>query len=248
MMVCVGLVLVAIAAAKLFLGSGPKPASDGCVGTVSANTVFVLDHSEQLTEQTRSEIVARAMAFIKNQVKTNERVTIFTVSELSKKSLTPVFSRCKPPESGNRGYEGVKEIEKRFKRDFMEPARAVLADVPKDSNESPVAQTLIDISLSQYLRGEHNSLLVYSDMLENTKKFNLYTCSSPRESVARFRESRKGAQERPKFKNTSISLNMIPRTDVSKATLRCRDQVWEWFFGDNEGSGSQFEVDYLPGA
>jgi len=248
LMAGVGVVLLAIVGLKLALGNAPKPGPDGCVAGVTANTVIVLDHSEQLTDQTRAEIVARAMTFIKDKVKTNERVTMFTVSEVSKKSLTPVFSRCKPPEDGHRAYENVREIEKHFKRDFIEPAQAVLANPPRDSNESPVAQALIDISLSQYLRGEHNSLLVFSDMLENTKKFSLYKCASAPESVARFRESRRGAQERPKFRNTSVSLNMIPRTDISKPTLKCRDQVWEWFFGDNEGSRAAFEVDYLPGA
>src|SRR5205085_299395 len=105
-----------------------------CVPGVTANTVIVLDHSEQLTAQTRAEIVARAMSFIKDKVKTHERVTMFTVSEISKETLTPVFSRCKPPAEGNRAYENVHEIEKRFKRDFMEPAQAALANPPQDSN------------------------------------------------------------------------------------------------------------------
>jgi hypothetical protein len=248
LMAGVAVVLLAIVGVKLAIGNGPKPDSDGCVGGVTSNTVIVLDHSQQVSVQTREEIVARAMSFIKSKVQRNERVTMFTVSELSKKSLTPVFSRCKPPEDGNRAYEDVRAIEKRFKRDFIDPAQAALAKPPQDSSESPLAQALIDISLSQYLRGDRNSLIVFSDMLENTKKFSLYKCSVAPESVARFRESRKGALERPKFRNTSVSLNMIPRTDVAKSTLKCRDQVWEWFFGDNEGSRASFEVDYLPGA
>ena len=85
-------------------------------------------------------------------------------------------------------------------------------------------------------------------MLENTPKFSMYGCTDAKQAVARFRESRKGAQERPQFRNTSVSLNMIPRLDVAKPTLKCRDQVWEWFFGDNEGEGARSDIDYLPGA
>lgn len=247
MAVVVGLVL-AVVAIKFAIGTPPKPGSDGCIGKVVSNTVIVLDHSEKLTEQTRNEIVARAMAHARDKTKTNERVTVFNVSELSKKSLSPAFSRCKPPQDGNRAYENTRSIEKAFKRDFVDPLQAVLNIAPTDAKESPIAQALIDISLSQYMRGEKNSLLVFSDMLEHTPKFSLYSCGDSKQAVTLFRESRKGAQERPQFRHTNITLNMIPRQDIGKATLKCRDQVWEWFFGDNEGSGARSAIDYLPGA
>ena len=241
-------VVLAIVGIKFAIGTPAKPGADGCIGKVTANTVIVLDHSETLTEQTRNEIAARALAHVREKSLTNERVTVFNVSDLSKKSLVPAFSRCKPPETGNRGYEGTSGIEKAFKRDFIEPLQAVLRTAPVNGKESPIAQALVDISLTQYLRGERNSLLVFSDMLEHTSKFSLYTCIDSKKAVAAFRESRKGGQERPQFRHTSVSLNMIPRLDVSKPTLKCRDQVWEWFFGDNEGAGARSNIDYLPGA
>lgn len=248
LMAVAGLAIAALFAFKLAVGDKPKAGADGCVGSVSLETVIVLDHSETLTEQTRNEIVARAMNHVKDRVQVNERVTVFYVSDLSKKSLVPAFSRCKPPQDGNRAYENTKGIAKAYQRDFIAPLEATLKTAPSNAKQSPIAQALIDISLSQYLRGQTNSLLVFSDMLENTPKFSLYTCSDPQRAVALFRESRKGAQERPKFRHTGVVLNMVPRGDVSKSTLKCRDQVWEWFFGDNEGQGARSEVDYLPGA
>lgn len=248
LMVAVAAVLLAIVGAKLAIGTPPKAGPDGCFGTVIANTVIVLDQSETLTEQTRAEILARAMAHVRDKTQTNERVTVFNVSELSKKSLTPAFSRCKPTQQGNRAYENTRGIEKAFKRDFIDPLQAVLSTAPSNAKESPIAQALIDISLTQYMRGEQNALLVFSDMLEYTPKFSLYSCGEASKAVTLFRESRKGAQERPRFRHTGVFLNMIPRTDISKATLKCRDQVWEWFFGDNEGAGARSDIDYLPGA
>src|SRR5688572_18505897 len=82
----VGLVLAAFAGVKLALGSKPAAAADGCVGTVTASTVIVLDQSETLTTQTRAEIVARAMAWVNDKAQTNERVTVFGVSEVSRKN------------------------------------------------------------------------------------------------------------------------------------------------------------------
>jgi hypothetical protein len=241
-------VMAAIVVAKLALGNSPKAGPDGCIGAVTANTVIVLDHSEALTDQTRHEIVARALAHVRDKTETNERVTVFKVSELSKKSLEPAFSRCKPAQEGNRVVEDVRGIEKGYKRKFLEPLQAALNVAPSNAKESPIAQAIIDVSLTQYLRGERNSLLVFSDLLEYTPKFSLYSCSNADRVVGQFRESRKGAQERPKFINTSVSLNLIPRMDVAKGTLTCRDRLWPWFVGDSEGKGAKVDLDYLPGA
>lgn len=240
--------LVAVVAVKLAIGTPAKPDSDGCVGKVVANTVVVLDHSEQLAEQTIREIAARTLAHVTSNVAVNERVTVFNVSDHSRKALVPIFSRCRPAQEGNRAIEDTRGIAKAYTQKFLEPLQAVLKTVPVDAKESPIAQALIDVSLTQYLRGEHNSLLVFSDMLENTPKFSMYGCSDAAQAVARFRESRKGAEERPKFRQTAVWLHMIPRTEVSKATLKCRDGIWAWFFGDNDGAAASLVVDYLPGA
>jgi hypothetical protein len=56
-----------------------------------------------------------------------------------------------------------------------------------------------------------------------------------------------GATERPTFKNTKVYLHIIPRLDIARTTLQCRDSLWVWFFGDNAGDNAGLELDYLPG-
>lgn len=249
LLLAAGAAVLAMVGGKIATGNAPKPGADGCVGKVHANTVIVLDHSEAVTEQTRLEIAARALAHVNDKVQTNERVTVFQVSEVSKKSLVPAFSRCKPENEGNRVTQSVKAIEKAYKRGFLEPLEAVLKVAPVNAKESPVAQALIDVSLTQYLRGKENSLLVFSDLMEHTPpKFSLYGCVDAERVIPAFREAHKGAQERPAFRNTAVSLNVIPRSDVSRASLKCRDKLWTWFFGDSEGKGTKLDFDYLPGA
>lgn len=243
----IGLLVIAFFGFKLSQENKPKPRADNCVGIVTANTVIVLDHSDQITDQTREEIEARAMSYILNKVQPNERVSVFTVSDLSKRALAPVVSRCRPPDEGNRLVEDTRRLRKKFVESFEEPVRRALSIPPTASKESPIAQAITDISLSQYLRGETNTLLVFSDMLENTDKFTLYRCSSPSTVVPRYRESRKGMQERPTFKNTRVRLNLIPIQNQSKEVILCRTQLWNWFFGDNEGSNASVVFDYLPG-
>ncbi len=239
--------VVVVLGFKVTLDRAPKPNTDNCVGDPVANTVVLLDYSEQVPLQTRDEIVARTMAHVREHVKVNERVSVFTISALSKQELKPVITLCRPPEEGNRMVENVNLIRKKFQDNFEKPLRQTLAVAPGDSPESPIAQALIDISLSQYLRGPTNTLLVFSDMLENTPRFTLYRCVSPSSAVTRFKESRLGAQQRPHFQNTAVVLNLVPRLNQSKDTLQCRDVLWPWFFGDNEGTNAKLDVDYLPG-
>jgi hypothetical protein len=239
--------LIIAAAAQVAMANKSKAGPDNCTGEVTANTVLLLDYSEQITDQTLDEIVARAMSHVDKQVRVNERVSVFAVSELSTRSLKPIVSLCKPPADGNRLVENVQQIHKRFRSDFEQPIRAALSTKPSDLKESPIAQALTDISLSQYLRGSTNTLLVFSDMLENTPKFSLYRCADPEKTIAAYREARAGAVERPEFKNTEVKLNIIPRLDLPRTTLKCRDQLWPWFFGSNTGAAASLSVDYLPG-
>jgi len=243
----VAVVFVALIVVGAAVKSEPKPDADGCVGVSSGDTVIVLDHSEKISDQTRSEITARALAFVTANTKVNDRVTVFDVDDLSSKSLVPAFSRCKPPSTGNQAYQSVKGVERSYREQFIEPLTRALSAAPSGGKESPIAQALIDVSLTYYLRASRNSLLIYSDMLEYTPKFSMYTCSDEQHAITQFRDSRRGAQERPKFKNTDIEINMIPRSDIPRATLKCRDHVWAWFFGDNQGADAKLNVDYLPG-
>jgi len=240
-------VLLAMVGANLAASNKPKPGVDLCTGTITRNTVLLLDYSEEISDQTLDEIKARALSYIDQKVQVGEKVTIFTVSELSKSSLRPVVSVCKPAENGSRLTEDVKHIKKRYRSEFLTPLNDALSKRPTTSKESPIAQALTDISLTQYLRGKQNSLIVFSDMLENTGRFSLYKCQNAAQSIPQYRASRTGAMERPEFKNTLVQLHLIPREGSTPSILQCRDRLWTWFFGDSDGDGTQLDVSYLPG-
>lgn len=245
-MAAAGAVAVAIFASYLFTrNAGPGP--DGCIGQPSASTAIVIDHSETIPSQTLAEIKARVLRHINEKVADNELVYVFYISELSKKRLEPKFRHCKPSRHGNRLTQDVKTLEKRYTREFLDPLLAAVSAPPADAKESPIAQAVIDLSLSESLRSSRNSLLVFSDLLEHTNRFSLLNCNDGLNAVAGFRASRKGSQERPKFANTSVWLNVIPRDNVSKNTLKCSEYMWAWFFGDNEGAAASLTKDYLPG-
>lgn len=243
----VGSVLIVAFLFKVSHESRPKPGPDNCIGPVTRSTVVVLDHSEETSDQTQLEVTARVLQHILNKVEVNERVTVFHITEVSKRNLAPAFSACRPPSSGNRLIERVQTIEEHFDRQFVEPLTKSLQVRPTESAESPIAHAIIDISLSEYLRSDNNTLLIFSDLLENTQRFSLYGCTDDKGVVQRFRESRRGALERPSFKNTQIVLNIIPRFNIGRMSLACRDYFWNWFFGDSEGKGAGVMIQHLPG-
>lgn len=245
LLVGVAAVLLCLLGAKAVFDRKPKADKDNCLDPVTAETVLLLDETEPFSAQTADEIKARALSWIRDRVGVNERVTVFTVTDLSSGSLQPVFSRCRPPENGNRLVENVRRLRKVFDDNFMRPLEERLSVRPGNSRTSPIAQAITDISLSHYLRAPRNSLIVFSDMLENTSSFSMYRC--PADPIRAFREGRRGGVERPKFRNTEIAINVVPRLGQSRETLRCRDHLWPWFFGDSEGTGAGVQFDPLPG-
>lgn len=243
--VLIGVVL--LLGAKVSLDHKAKRGMDNCLPDTDRQTVVLIDSSEEVPTQTQSEIIARAMSHILQNVRVDERVTIFAISASTPTSLEPIVSVCRPPEDGNRAIENIAMIRKTFKQNFEAKITKALSNPITDSNYSPIAQAITDISLSQYLRGRSNTLLIYSDMLENTAKFSMYNCRTPEKISAIYRASRTGAKERPEFRNTEVILNIIPRLKVAKEALQCREKFWPWFFGDNEGPHSSIKIDYLPG-
>jgi hypothetical protein len=225
----------------------PKPGPDNCIGKPDASTVIVIDRSEETTRQTLNEIRARAKSYVRDSVGDNELVSVFAVDALVNRALVPLVSLCRPRREGNRLIENPKVLESRFRTNFEAPLDSALALGQGTSTESPLAQAITDISLSQYLRSDRNTLMVFSDLLENTDRFSLYRCASSSRVIEDFRRSRIGAMERPRLNNTSVRLNIIPRLNQSRVTLECRDKLWVWFFGDNPGSDAGVELDYLPG-
>lgn len=243
-------VLLAVVAMFVFnarLSSRPKPDARNCVGLVTSKTVLLIDQSDAIPEQTSIEIRNRALKTVSADVKTNELVSVYAISDDARAKLLPVFSACKPQSDGSELTENVKGIKRRFSQQFEKPLEAALAAKPKTSKASPIGEVIIDLSLSENLRAEQSRLIVFSDMLQNSGSSSLYGCSGAQAAIRDFRQHRAGAKERPEFINTRVELNFIPRQGVGEAVVSCRAGFWAWFFGDNEGENANLSTDFLPG-
>ena len=214
----------------------------------ASNTVLVIDRSESMSAQTIVEIEARALAHVMARP-VGERVSVFAVSDSSTNALLPLFDGCrtKTGSEANPLTEDGRRLERRFRENFLGPIATELRREVVGSRTTPLAQALTDLSLGSHLRGRENHLLVFSDLLEHTAGFSLYSCRDARSVIGDFRAARRGAVERPTFSNTSVQLHIVPRGGVSDATIRCRDRLWPWFFGDSSGNSAGVSIAHLPG-
>jgi hypothetical protein len=220
----------------------------GCLPTGwSSSTVILLDHSEGVPEQTAREIERRTIDFVMNKVGTNDHISLYAVSDQSARALIPLFEGCKPPSTGNALTESQKTIQLRFRRDFLEKLEKALKQHYADSATSPIAQAISDLSTSEDLKTPQSNLIVFSDMIENSPALDMYHCSPTANPRQLYRQANAGAVERPTFHNVNIQVNLIPRRGLSAAALQCRKVFWPWFLGDDAGSSSAVNSEYLPG-
>jgi hypothetical protein len=238
-----------IAIGGVVLSSKPAPKDDkGCSAPLSGKTVFVLDQTDSLSEQTRAEISARVTKIVDEKVKIGELVTVFSITELSKKNLTPTFSYCKPAQTAEGASQSQRFVSANYMKYFAKPLLAAINAPIVGSKQSPIAQAIVDVSLSSYLQHPSSArLVVFSDLLEHTERFSMYSYNHCQDGVGKFRASRGAAVARPSFNGVDIQLHIVPRQQISADTGKCRNAFWKWFFTDNGGPGAGFDQFYLPG-
>lgn len=220
----------------------------GCAPDIPSKTVILLDHSQTVPKQTSREILLRATEHVLKKTQPGELVSVFTVSELSRHNLVPLFSYCRPKDQAAAFTENERLVKRTFQEKFVKPIEAALGGPIPDGKQSPLAQAIIDISLSgQFTGSPRPTLIIFSDMLEYTKGFSLYGCTDSKGVIPAFRASRGASVARPSFHDATVELNVIPRSDVSASVAKCRDGFWAWFFGDNQGVAASFNRYDLPG-
>lgn len=222
-----------------------------CDPKIKSKTVVLLDRSQGVAKQTTEAIVNRTWQHIEDSVSVGELVTIYDLTQDSKKNLKPIFQACKPRNEGSQLTENAKRVKLEF-QNFNKKLKNELANPIDGSDESPLAQALIDLSLDNknFQSKDVTKLLIFSDFMEHTPKFSLYKCTDGKQAIQQFRSSKTGAMERPEFNNVEVQMHLIPRDDISKSALQCRPIFWNWFFGDNKGSckkNSCLTPIYLPG-
>jgi hypothetical protein len=205
-------------------------------------TVILVDQSEALTDTHRRF----ALSFIKDYVaddgrfSVRSRIALFTFSRLNFESQTspsfrPSSDLCRPPSRGNELYENNRKITKDFYLRFLVPVTTALEQslTVEVGERSPILETLQLISRSQEIAdGGRKTLILVSDMLQNTAGFSHYR---DRRSYEDFVRSGFASDVKADFRDWSIIVIYLRRYRERHLQQGPHVDFWQRYFHDAGG-------------
>jgi hypothetical protein len=165
------------------------------------------------------------------------RIALFTFSKLnfearSSPSFRPVSDLCRPPSRGNELYENNRKITRDFYQRFLAPVTATLEEslTTEVGERSPILESLQLISRSQEVEdGGHKTLIVVSDMLQNTAGFSHYR---PRRGYADFVRSGYASDVKADFRDWSVMVVYLRRYRDRQLQQGDHVDFWQRYFHD----------------
>lgn len=251
-----GLFLLIILVVILFQAGKEKPDPEtNCLKKIDRKFSIILDKTDFIPKQTQVEITKRAWSSIAENGKAGDLVSVYEITQNSLSDLTPVFSMCLPKmaKDSNEIVDNGAVLDRRFKEKFEQPLLEALSANTGQAQNSPIAEAIADINLSEALRGvEQGRILLFSDLMQHSSNVSTYKCQSAQAPIAQFKKSRQATVEpRPRFKNIYVELHLIPRLGITESEVKCRATFWNWFFGNMESTGQAkigLSMLDLPGA
>lgn len=232
-------VFVGVIGYYVWSGQQEKPnAKDYCFKVIQNKVAIVIDKTDLIPVQTQEEIVKRSLTAIQKHTKVGDLVTVYEITQNNLTNLRPVFRMCRPKSGQDVSSvtNNVNKIERGFQENFEKPLLEVLSKNTGQAQNSPIAEAVADINVSDAMRdAEQGRILLFSDLMQHSSNVSTYKCQNAEAPIAQFRKSRQGAVEpRPLFKNVHVELHVIPRLGISELEAKCRATFWNWFFGNME--------------
>ncbi|WP_348700160.1 hypothetical protein [Duganella fentianensis] len=240
-------VALALLAASFYLLRPHWPetgyAAVACDAPAATELTILLDLPAQLEPSTRAEVLVRLTQALDAEHRGVRRISVFSTRARQSDVAMPVVSACTAPTMLG-ALLGARGVAPQLKTHILGKVENQLA---LQDGAAALTQVVSDLSVSQYLRAPQNTLLIFSDLIDKSARFNLYSCDNSQDVIYNYRASHAGAVQRPVFSNTTVDLNALPDISISPATARCRKAFWQWYFSDSEGAGAQLTMHFLPG-
>jgi hypothetical protein len=248
---CIGVFAVALLATVVgVMWARPVIGPDNCVyrdrrlltRASTDQTVILVDQSEALTDTHRRF----ALSFIKDYVaddakfSVRSRIALFTFSKLNfdsrnSPSFRPSSDLCRPPSHGNELYENNRKITKDFYQRFLVPVTVALEQslTTEVGERSPILETLQLISRSQEIEdGGRKTLILVSDMLQNTDGFSHYR---DRRGYDDFLRSGFASDVKADFRDWSIIVVYLRRYRDRRLQQGAHVDFWQRYFHEAGG-------------
>ena len=205
-------------------------------------TVILVDQSEALTETHRRFALSFIKDYVADETRFAERsrIALFPFSKTTFESregprLRPSSDVCRPPSRGNDLYENNRKITKDFYQRFLVPVTATLEEslTTEVGEQSPILETLQLISRSQEIDdGGRKTLIVVSDMLQNTAAFSHY---GPRRGYDDFVRSGFATDVKADFRDWNVIVIYLRRYRDRQLQQAAHIDFWQRYFHEAGG-------------
>jgi hypothetical protein len=202
--------------------------------------VVLVDTSDHLTETTKREvrqILSEQITSLPVDYKLDIR--ILDVPNNKSRSL---FLRCNPGDGAglSEWTDNPTIARKRWTEEFQKRADQAILDSlrPEQAISSPLMGAIQDIAIEQFsasnAREIPKSLVIISDMLENTRDYSQYARAGDL-SYERYKRSPAYLKYRTDLHGAKVTIHYVRRLGVKMDTLP-HIQFWRQWIADNQGS------------
>ena len=228
--------LFACAFAFFYLNSASTPVNPvtGCAATPkqsSSALSILLDSTEPYSPIQMARVTDRIIEKV-SELEPLDRVRIYKVDDVSNGLLQPYFDFCKPDPNAN-----ASPIVARFKQaNFAFMLEENLKEMQGTRSNSPIISSISSIAVDLPKSFESRSIVLVSDLIENSDLISMYDYNWRKELVL---AQRRLNAKRPMLNGITLEVLFIPRPNRPQQDTALRDWWWQ-FIEESGGRISRF--------
>jgi len=205
-----------------------------CLDEVSAHTIIVLDKTDSLSIN-QQRFILNYINKEKDELRTFEKFSIFTLTENTYVNPDPVFSKCNPGtgKNANQLYQNPRKIQMRFDEFFSKPLKKNMNNMLSDNtgSKSPIFEMIKELSLRDDF-GENvkqRTLIIISDLMQHTAKCSHY---KRRRTYEYFSKTSYAYEVATSLNSVNVKIVYLLRNNLRKTQGDDHLSFWEDYFED----------------
>jgi len=174
----------------------------------------------------------RLTGLLEDRIKAAKQSTLIAVGAVraGSEDRGADFALCKPLDEGNEIYQNPEMIEKRYRKEFLDPFNAIVSEMLSSpmANRSPIMESLQALLVTtpgfvdaEYLR----RVIVVSDLLQHSDAFSFYRG----DNWESFMRSSNAERLAGRLRDAEVEICHIPRPGAN-VNRREVDDFWNRYF------------------
>lgn len=196
------------------------------------HVVLLVDKTDPLTFTQKQAYDVTLQELLTRKVPEGYLLSIFALDEDFKATAAPVFEACNPGSGAGKSEfdTNPKKLDEQFRERFLSPAlsHAEALVGTQSAKSSPIFEMLQLVSINGFrkhdVKGERR-LIVVSDMLQNTPKFNMYKGLTDYASFANTQYAQRVGLDMP---NVVVQVHILMNSPALQTTRLV--SFWESYF------------------